>query len=450
VFWYEMLSAQEALESGRNPIVGDPDRIAALASRLTITADALRLQNQRLRAVRSDQFWKGEAATAFDSYKEKLPPLLDKVVERYTKVGSALSTYHPQVREAQQLAARALRDYLAAKGAQQIAQTNVQRQQTLQQQALLQRREMVWDGPKPEQQLTAAQDGMQAAIREMAQAIEQRTHTAVTCAATINQAIDDDLKNAAWWKRALSNAGKWMLDRLEKLAPALRTIGGYLGIAALALGWVPVIGEIIIGAALVVNAAALIADAALAASGRKVSTSQLVADAVGVLPLGRMVKAAGGLRALRNVSDLERASQFVSTAARSAGPELRATLSRAGAALDALADGGSGAVVAQTTARLAREGGAVRVIGTHVLDKEIERNTKDFLKNPGAKVSDVVRNPLSIVLPKVPSGAPAPLNPMVEDATALARDAITWAGQHPEVVRTISRVTLPVAVPVAS
>jgi uncharacterized protein YukE len=387
VFWFETVSPQQALENGQNPIVGDPDKIAQLATALTGTADSLRTQNARLRAVRSDTFWQGDAATKFDSFKEKLPPLLDKVIERYTKVGSALATYHPEIREAQQLATRALRDYQAAKGAQQIAQTNAQNKQLLETQARSQNKELVWNGPLPEQQLTQAQDRMQAAVREMTQAMEQRDQAGISCTAKITSAIADDLANVSSWSRDLSRLGTWVLDGLEKLAPLLRKVGGYLGIAALALGWVPVVGEIIGAAALVVNAAALIADGVLYAAGRKVSASQLVADAVGILPLAKMAKAAGGLTAVRNVRSVEEASQFLTTAAKSAGPELKAAFTRAGAALDALGKDGATVVLDRTAQKLATDG-AVKTIVGHVVDKRIESNAKDFIKDPTGKVSD--------------------------------------------------------------
>jgi hypothetical protein len=444
VFWFEQVSPQQALEGGRNPIVGDPDRIAKLATDLTGTADTLRTQNQRLRSVNSDTFWKGEAATAFNTFKEKLPPLLDKVIERYTKVGSALATYHPEIREAQLLATRALRDYQAAKGDQQIAQTNAQHKQMLQTQACNQHKDFVWNGPLPEQQLAQAQDRMQAAVREMTQAMQQRDQAAHTCSARVGHAIDDDLKNESWWKRALTSFGKWALDGLEKLAPVLRKVGGYLGIAALALGWVPVVGEILGAAALAVNAAALIADGVLYAAGHKVSASQILADVVGVLPLAKMAKAAGGLRALRNVQSLEDATQYLKTAAQAAGPELKAVFTKADAALETLSRSGASGVLAQTADKLAADG-ALRTVVGHVIDKRIEANAKDFIKDPTGKVSDLVRNPASILVPKLPSGDPAKPNVVVEGAASLAHDAVDWAARHPEVIRTIARISMPLA-----
>lgn len=448
MFWFEKVSAQQALESGKNPIVGDPDKIAKLATDLTGTADSLRTQNQRLRAVKSETFWKGEAATKFDTFKEKLPPLLDKVIERYTKVGSALATYHPEIREAQELATRALRDYQAAKADQQIAQTNAQTKLAGETQARTQNKQYVWNGPQPEQQLTQAHDRMAAAVREMTQAMDQRSGAAQTCASKIKSAIDDDLKNESWWKRALKSFGKWALDGLEKLAPILRKIGGYLGIAALALGWVPVVGEVLGAAALIVNGAALLADGVLYVAGRKVSLTQVFADAVGVLPLAKMAKAAGGLKALKNVKNLEDAGAFLKSAAKAAGPELGATFTKAAAALEALGKNGIKGVLEQTAKKLATDG-ALKTIITPAVEKRIEGNVKDFVKDPAGKVEAIITNPASIVLPKMPSTDPARPNPLVEGAGTLAHDAVDWAARHPEVVRTVTRIAMPLA-PVAA
>lgn len=382
MFWYEQISAQEALESNRNPIVGDPGRIQQLAAQLTATGDSLRVQNQRLRAVRSDQFWKGEAATAFDTYKQKLPPLLDKVIERYTRVGSALATYHPRLQESQALAARALRDYLAAKNAQQVAQANVQHQQQLQQQAAQQNRELVWNGPQPQQQLTQAQDGIQAAIREMAQAIEQRNQAAITCAATIGQAIDDDLQNPSALRRALNSVGTWLLDKLEKLAPALRTAGAYLAVTALALIAVPGVNVAAAGAAVGTNVAALVVGWALSASGRDPHPTQRIA---GVRPLGTMVTVAGGQTAAPSVARMQQAGQLMNTP-------------------------------------------AVTVIRVQVPDQRIGSTVTGVLRSPSVQASDLVRNPVTIVLPAMPAGSQVNL-----DASL-----------------TLTRVTLPVRTPVLS
>jgi hypothetical protein len=70
-FWFEQVQAVEACEQDGNPIVGDPARISALAQQLNGTAQSLRVQADRLRAVTTEQFWKGDAATEFAHLKEK-------------------------------------------------------------------------------------------------------------------------------------------------------------------------------------------------------------------------------------------------------------------------------------------------------------------------------------------------------------------------------------------
>jgi uncharacterized protein YukE len=295
-FWFERLQAAEACEHDRNPVVGDPARISSLAQQLNATAQSLKAQADRLRAVNTEQFWKGQAATEFMHIKEKLPPLLDKVVKRYGSVGEALAKYSPDLQHAQESAQRALQAYREAKAQAQTAQTNAAQFSQLQQQAQQRNRPFVWTGANPTSQVEGANQAVGNAIRMMADAIDTRDAVASTCSGRIRAAVDDDLKNDdSFWGKLKKLGGK-IVEALEKIAPVLRKVAAVLGVAAALLCWVPVLGEVLAGAALVVSAASLAVDLTLKAAGKDVSWKDIGMDAIGVIPFGKAARLARSAR----------------------------------------------------------------------------------------------------------------------------------------------------------
>jgi uncharacterized protein YukE len=295
-FWFERVIAAEACEQDKNPIVGDPSRIGALAQQLNGTASTLKTQADRLRAVSTEQFWKGDAATEFTHIKDKLPPLLDKVIKRYSAVGEALAKYAPDLQQSQESAQRALLAYREAKGQQLTAQTNATQYNQLRQQSVLQNRPFQWTGGDPTSQLGNANQAVSNAIRMMTDAMDSRDAAASTCGGRIRDAIDDDLKNDDSFWGKLKKIGKKIVDALEKIAPVLRKVAAVLGVAAALLCWVPVLGEVLAGAALVVSAASLAVDLTLKAAGRNVSWGDVAMDAIGVIPFGKAARLAKAAR----------------------------------------------------------------------------------------------------------------------------------------------------------
>lgn len=326
-FWFERLQAVEACEQDKNPIVGDPARIAALAQQFNATAATLKTQADRLRAVSTEQFWKGQAATEFMHIKEKLPPLLDKVVKRYGAVGEALAKYGPDLQHVQESAQRALLAYREAKAQQQSAQTNAAQYTQLQQQAQVQNRPFQWTGTNPAAQVQGANQAVGNAIRMMADAIDTRNAVASTCSGRINAAVDDDLKNDTSFWGKLKKLGSKIVGALEKIAPVLRKVAAVLGVAAALLCWVPVLGEVLAGAALVVSAAALAVDLTLKAAGKKVSWGDVAMDAIGVIPFGKAARLAKAARPAAESAGLATKAkslvQFGKDIVRNIGPAYR-------------------------------------------------------------------------------------------------------------------------------
>jgi hypothetical protein len=334
-FWFEQVMAAEACEQDKNPIVGDPAKISSLAQQLTGTAETLRTQADRLRAVNNEQFWKGEAAAEFAKLKEKL-----------------LAKYSPDLQHAQEGGQRALQAYRDAKQQQQTAQANATQYNQLQQQAQQQNRPFQWTGPQPNSQVEGANHAAANAIRMMTDAIDSRSAAASTCSSRISDAIDDDLKNESGFLHGLKKLGGAILGALEKIAPVLRKVAAVLGVAAALLCWVPVLGEVLAGAALVVSAVSLAVDLTLKAAGKDVSWGDIAMDAIGVIPFGRAARLAKFAKPAKGLSLAGKAkgyANFGKEIVRNIGPAYKeiATAGRAiatgGATVRGIAQGGVGA-----------------------------------------------------------------------------------------------------------
>lgn len=292
-YWYECLSPQQACEAGTNPVGGDPAAVDALGRRLGRVADDLREHAALLRAVDASDFWRGDAAAAFARLQEKLPPKLELVATRYTAAGSALSSYAPDLAEARTAAARALQAYAQAAAERQVAQQDLARYQRGIADARRRHGTYTWSGQHPADRLDHADDAVAAAIRMMANAVDTRDAAAGTCATRIDDAADDDLKDDDSFWDALGDLGGHVLDALDAAAPVLRQVAGGLSIAAALLGWVPYVGPALAGASLIAHGAVLVVDLVRMAGGRDVTPGQVVADVIGVLPVGRLVRGAG-------------------------------------------------------------------------------------------------------------------------------------------------------------
>lgn len=295
-YWYERISPQEACERDTNPVGGDPAAVETLARRLTCVADDLRGNADRLRAVDATDFWRGDAAAAFSRLREQLPPQLELVASRYSKASQALSAYAADLAEARESAARALQAYAQANAERQVAQQDLARYQRGVADARRRHTTYTWHGQHPAERLDHADDAVADAIRMMANAVDTRDATAETCATRIDDAGDDDLKNSDSFWDALGDIGSGLLDALDSAAPVLRQIAGGLSIAAALLGWVPYLGPALVAASLVAHGAVLAVDLIRLAAGRDITPGQIVADAIGVLPVGRLVRGSGLLR----------------------------------------------------------------------------------------------------------------------------------------------------------
>ncbi|MBD0843086.1 hypothetical protein ICC28_31000 [Streptomyces sp. TRM68416] len=235
--------------AGSDPIPGDPDQVAALGRQLRRTAEELERQIRNLNAIAEVDSWDSKAGKEFREkatgnvkkleaaltrYETAADALGDTVTEvgggHQDKVHAKLTNYATDLNRAQEIADAALREAKDAedrKGAAQRRLGDSSDKDTA-------------DKKKLEEQRDLAGDEIDAARAKITQAKEIRDSAAKkACEALEDLAkINDSLKDDFWDK-----FDDW-IDTIGSLAEAWAT---YLGVAALAVGWIPIIGQALAG-----------------------------------------------------------------------------------------------------------------------------------------------------------------------------------------------------------
>lgn len=255
-------------------ITGDPERIAHLTQQLAATGGNIEQQRNRLAGVRTEMYWKSEAAVRFDGQKESLQPKLKAVGRRYDKTSHALKAYHPELREAQQMAKRAAREGEDAKA--QImslrsqtpyptllpdgpVHTNmpvlpapllkpqtgpdpqlIQPMQVGNTSAVHSEISLPWPWPNDyHERLREAYERFGGAMYLMHQAEDKAAEAAKRCTHQITEAADDKLVNSDGFSDSLATLKRKLDARLGDLAPQLRDQISRLGGVAGLIAWVP-------------------------------------------------------------------------------------------------------------------------------------------------------------------------------------------------------------------
>ena len=231
--------------AGSDPVPGDPDGVERIAQRYADTARALRDQANRLRVLSSDGSWEGEAAVDWRHQGREVANKLGKVVDRYETAGRALRTYGGQLRGAQSRSERALDLAQDAERRARAADRAMDDEARRHAQAPP-------ETPPPDtshlgRQREQAADDL-ARARSMLLAAERDRDAAATAAAT---SIEDITGNDGLDDGRFAGVRKWFVDRVEWLDRNLRNItdiAGWIatvaGVLALAVGWIPVIGQL--------------------------------------------------------------------------------------------------------------------------------------------------------------------------------------------------------------
>ncbi|MCE7083166.1 putative T7SS-secreted protein [Streptomyces sp. ST2-7A] len=270
-------------DDGRDPIPGDWEEVKATMESLRATARMIKRCRDLLTTVEEDsESWKGEAGTAFREHTTGLGDRVHKAHGRYEVAAEALDDYWPVLRDAQE---ESLELRKAAIEAQDQATEYAAKAEAAEDP------DADFHDRYDEFTETAA-DARQriSSLRgRLADLVRERNAAAGEAAEAIRDFIGgDDVRNRFW-------DGKWeaIQDILGKVGEWAGFIGAIAGIAALFLGWVPILGQVLGAIALIGTAISML--------GNLVNGNWAGAalDLLGILTVGigraagTMVKAAG-------------------------------------------------------------------------------------------------------------------------------------------------------------
>lgn len=275
-------SADWAPLAERDPVPGDAVEVLLLARRYRDTAELLRDQAAQLRRLAADTRFSSEAWQAFEGKAPAVADHLEKALVRFEETSTALRTWGRALDEAQVQADTALVD---AKRVQARLETGRRRLAEAQDAVDAQRRTEPLTGVQPDlSALRAAEGDVETAQRDLARchaalqdAVDLRDWAARRAAQAIDHVVNHDgLKDGRWdkLKGAWDGIEDWVGERAE-IVEAVSKWAGIIAtgaaLAALAVGWVPVIGQAaaaVLGTvALTLTAVALLGHLLLAGTG---------------------------------------------------------------------------------------------------------------------------------------------------------------------------------------
>lgn len=281
------------VEMWGDPTPGDPEATVAAGRHYREVAAAIETAAARLREIAAAPDMESEAVEVFVGKAEDVARDIDRAHERYLGVGDALYTYGHQLGYAQDDADDALRRGIAARADAGDARHRLDSARQQLQQAQDDDAAAPPDTPpadlsghhsavsRAEGDVADAEAAWQRAIADAQQAKED----AESAARTAREAIEDvkdsgDLNDSTWDNVA---------GALKKLADFAGMVAAVCGILALAVGWIPVIGQALAGIlgaiALVAGLVALVCNVALLIGG-KGSLKNVILDLVGVATFG--------------------------------------------------------------------------------------------------------------------------------------------------------------------
>lgn len=280
--------------AGSDPVPGDPDRVEQLGRHYRRVASAISEAATKLRRIADHQDMQSEAVDAFRNTARDVADDISRAHERYDGVGHALTGYAPELRDAQSESAAAL---VQAKQAEKNLATADRLAQTVQARihAAPEGADTTADQGAHRRALTAADtagDDLAAARHRLSRATDARDAAARRAMSLVKDVKDSGDLNDGWW----DNWGAKIVKAIVKVADIVALVAGVL---ALAVAWIPVIGQALAAAlgtiALVASLVSLLGNIALAATGDG-TWSAVAWSAIGVLSFGIGRVAIGALR----------------------------------------------------------------------------------------------------------------------------------------------------------
>ncbi|MGK5642072.1 putative T7SS-secreted protein [Streptomyces sp. URMC 126] len=269
------------LDLPKDPTPGDPAQVQAFSGRLRQFADDVAAALRAIRGLAGDsavQTWTGESGDAYRQHFDELPGELAKLERSYRMCSQALTTYWPQLQQAQRDVDRALEQGRQARSALQSAQSHLHTAndwvQRANEQAKQYQENPQGNVPPPsaeavqaatrnahnastaQQQaqsaVTSAQSRLDAAKRLADDARRLRDSAAHTAKAAIDDASHAGIRNRRFWEKPLD----WIGEHWDQIVAVCKVVVAVVGIIVMIVGgpltW------LVVAAALVVLADTII------------------------------------------------------------------------------------------------------------------------------------------------------------------------------------------------
>ncbi|AZM54783.1 hypothetical protein DMA15_21305 [Streptomyces sp. WAC 01529] len=284
-----------------DPVPGDPDRLEQLGRKLRKTADELERQVRHLKAASEVESWDSDAGKEFREKAKKCRGRLEAAHKRYEAVAGAIGDrivdhgpdyesnaaarpggYATELHRAQRIAEIARQEAKDAEADKSAAQKGLDGLSGDSGKAK-------GDGgeggkgrkEKLEDRAESAGKALEAARDKLRKAQEIRDAAARKAREAIDDAISDDALKDGFW----DDFAGWV----EELAKWTENISKWAGIAALVVGWIPIIGQGLAGLLGAISMAATLVNIACTAvqvGMGDASWTDLATAAVGLLMMG--------------------------------------------------------------------------------------------------------------------------------------------------------------------
>ena len=225
--------------AGSDPVPGDPAGISAEAAHLSRVAEQIAGQVGMLRKIAAGQSAeRGQHVAPLEKAASDTANQLDQVTGRYQRTASALTGWVPELEYAQGLSLKALAQAQDAASRQQANQAVIRATG-----AKLTPAEHQADQAR-QHRLQQASDDLAAAHTMLNSAISHRDQKAAETSRKINDAASQG-SDSAW------DDFKHWVDQHAKAIESVANIAGWVaticGILSMAVGWIPVVGQIAAG-----------------------------------------------------------------------------------------------------------------------------------------------------------------------------------------------------------
>lgn len=293
------------LDLTADPVPGDPAGVQASGRHYQEVADAIETAAQRLREIADHSDMQSHAVDAMRDRAREVADDIWRAHTRYRGVGDALAAYATPLMHAQDEADSARLAAIEARQRLEEAQARLVSAASSLDAAIRAAANAPEDAPPADHSglrggVRAASDDVASAQQELdsakgrAQAAcEDRDLAAEQAIRAIQEVENSGDLNDSWW----DDHGAQIVAEIARWAGA---VAAFAGVAALVVGWIPVIGQALAAVlgtiALIAAALSLLANLALAMTGQG-DWSDVVLDVVGLATFGIGRAVIGGTRA---------------------------------------------------------------------------------------------------------------------------------------------------------